>query len=172
MPLLHHALIRVAEACGDVVVVLAPDADVPSFPPGLPVRVARDLQEAEGPLAGLAAGLAAVSTARVLVVAGDMPRLSPPVLVEMLRVAQEAPVQAVALAEAGRARPLPCVLSTVQARAHAHALRRSGERSLRALLDSLRVAVIDESTWRHLDPRGGTLDDVDTPSDLHGGSIG
>jgi molybdopterin-guanine dinucleotide biosynthesis protein A len=168
MPLLHHAVIRVAEACGEVVVVLAPDADAPPFPPGLPVRVARDLLEAEGPLAGLAAGLAAVSTDRVLVAAGDMPRLSPPVLVEMLRVAHEAPVHAVALAEAGRTRPLPCVLSTARARTHAHALRRSGERSLRALLDSLRVAVIDEPTWRTLDPRGGTLHDVDTPGDLHG----
>ena len=58
MPLLHHAVIRVAEITGDVVVVLAPDAPEPSLPPGMPVRFVHDPREGEGPLAGAVAGLA------------------------------------------------------------------------------------------------------------------
>lgn len=166
--MLHHAVFRVAEACDDVVVVLAPDAQAPRFPPGVPVRIARDPREGEGPLAGLAAGLSEVSSELVLVAAGDMPDLAPPVLTEMLRVANDAPVQAVALSDGGRARPLPCVVRTDIGRSHAHALLRSGERSLRSLLDSCRVAVIDEATWHRLDPSRGTLHDVDAPEDLRG----
>jgi molybdenum cofactor guanylyltransferase len=166
VPLLQHPVTRLAEACGDVIVVLAPGAEVPLFPPGLPVRVAHDANEGEGPLAGLAAGLAAVSTDIALVAAGDMPRLAPPVLEEMLRVASAAPVDGVALQDGASFRPLPCVLRTTVAQTHAHALLHRGERSLRALLSSLRIAVIDEATWAALDPSRGSLLDVDAPEDL------
>jgi len=36
------------------------------------------------------------------------------------------------------------------------------------LLDALRVAAIDEPTWRALDPDGVTLHDIDRPEDLDG----
>ncbi len=57
VPLLHHAVLRVAEVADDVVVVLAPGASGAGLPPG--VRVANDPTEGEGPLAGLHAGLLA-----------------------------------------------------------------------------------------------------------------
>ncbi|MGH2589524.1 MAG: molybdenum cofactor guanylyltransferase, partial [Actinomycetota bacterium] len=84
MPLLHHAVLRLAEVCGDVVVVVAPDAVDPALPVGVPVRVARDATEGEGPLAGVYAGLLAVTTDVALVAGGDMPDLQTPVLLEML----------------------------------------------------------------------------------------
>jgi molybdopterin-guanine dinucleotide biosynthesis protein A len=158
----------VAEACGEVVVVLAPGAEAPAFGAGLVVRYAWDAREGEGPLAGLEAGLAEVATELALVTGGDMPYLSPAVLLEMLRVADEAPAEAVALADGGVARPLPCVVRVDRARANTRVLLRAGERSVRALLDSLRVAVIAEPTWRRLDPDRGTLRDVDRPGDLLG----
>jgi molybdopterin-guanine dinucleotide biosynthesis protein A len=167
-PLVQHAVVRLAEACGDVVVVLAPGASPPFLPPGLPVRLAFDDLEGEGPLAGIAAGLALIRVEHTLVAGGDMPDLSPVVLSEMLRVADEAPVDAVALQDGEGFRPLPCVLRTEPARTNAGALLRDGERRIRALLDSLRVAVIDEPTWTALDPSRGTVRDVDEPSDLAG----
>ncbi len=96
VPLLHHAVLRVAEVADDVVVVLAPGASGAGLPPG--VRVANDPTEGEGPLAGLHAGLlAAVRSDVAIVVAGDMPDIQPDVIREMLRVLEESGADAVAL---------------------------------------------------------------------------
>jgi molybdenum cofactor guanylyltransferase len=166
MPLLHHAVLRLAELTGDVVVVLAPDGTEPSVPPGVPVRFAHDPLEGAGPLAGAVAGLSMVDRDLAVLAGGDMPSLSIPVLLEMLRVASEAPVDAVALREGDRVRPLPVVVRVDVARDVAHALLHDGERSLRRWLQAVRVAVVDEATWTALDPERGTVLDVDEPSDL------
>ena len=165
LPLLHHAALRLAEVCDDVVVVLGPDGDVPALPPG--VRTARDANEGEGPLAGLQAGLAAVPRSdAALVVGGDMPDLQVAVVREMTRVLDEAGVDAVALSDGGRARPLPSVVRTVPAIAAVHALLHDGHRRLRDAIDALRTAVIDEATWTALDPARRSVFDVDEPGDL------
>ena len=166
VPLLHHAVLRLAEVTGDVVVVLAADVPVPTMPPGAPTRFARDAQPDEGPLAGAAAGLTLVDRDLALLVAGDMPELSTPVMLEMLRVAVEASVDAVALQDGDGFRPLPVVVRAAPGRATAHDLLHRGERSLRGWLQAMRVAVIDETTWMMLDPQRGTLSDIDTPGDL------
>jgi len=168
LPLLDHAVTRLAEACGRVVVAVAPGAEAPSFPPGLPVTIAYDADAYEGPLAGLVTALPHVPTEWLMVAAGDMPDLAPGVLLEMLRVAEEAQVDAVALLDGDRIRPLPCVLRVDPVRRNAPALLHDGERRFRAILDSLRVAVIDEATWTALDPNRGSLRDVDTPGDMPG----
>ena len=116
---------------------------------------------------GLVSGLEAASTELAFVAGGDMPDLSTAVLLEMLRVAGEAPVDAVALA--GR-RPVPA-RSRASCGSLPHgtpprSLLGAGERSLRSLLQALRTAVIDEPTWTALDPGRGTLHDVDEPGDL------
>ena len=100
--MLHRPVLRLAEVTGDVIVVLAPGADPPPMPPGVPVRVAHDAAEAEGPLAGVLAGLLMADTELAIVAGGDMPSLVTAVLLELLRVALEAPVDAVALAGRGR----------------------------------------------------------------------
>jgi molybdopterin-guanine dinucleotide biosynthesis protein A len=107
-----------------------------------------------------------VRTELALLAGGDMPQLQTPVLLEMLKVAGEAPVEAVALSDGERFRPLPTVLRAASARDAAHALLDSGRRRLRDLLDALRVAIIDEDTWHALDPDRRTLFDVDEPADL------
>jgi molybdopterin-guanine dinucleotide biosynthesis protein A len=82
-PLLDRSIAAVRSVASTVVVVLAPGAtrDLPAH-----VIVASDAQAFEGPLAGLAAGLAAMPPhiERVLVVGGDMPTLSTPVLALLL----------------------------------------------------------------------------------------
>jgi molybdopterin-guanine dinucleotide biosynthesis protein A len=166
MPLLHHAVLRLGEVCGPIVVVLSPDAVEPTMPPGLAVTFARDPTEGEGPLAGLRAGLVATTSDLALVTAGDMPDLQTRVLLELLQVADEAPADAVVLQDGERPRPLPCVVRTGDAADAAHALLHAGHRALHDLLDALRVAVIDEATWVALDPERRSLFDVDVPSDL------
>lgn len=166
IPLLHHPVLRLAEVTGDVVVVLAPGAPEPSVPPGAPARYARDPREGEGPLAGVVAGLGAVDRALAIIAGGDMPSLSTTVLLEMLRVAAESSVEAVALQDGDRTRPLPVVVQSARARDVGHALLHEGERSLHAWLQGMRVAVIDEATWTALDPGRGTLKDVDEPDDI------
>ena len=167
MPLLHHAVVRFAEVCPEVIVVLAPEAAEPSMPIGVRVRVVRDPTEGEGPLAGLHAGLlSAAGSEWALVAGGDMPDLQTAVLLEMLRVAAESPGNAVALQDGDAFRPLPCVVRTGPALDAAHMLLHAGRRRLRELLHALRTAVIDEPTWHMLDPDARTLLDVDTPEDL------
>jgi molybdenum cofactor guanylyltransferase len=161
----HHAILGVASVCPDVIVVAAPDVD-PDLPKGIPLLLQRDLAEGEGPLVAVANALSNVRTPLALVAGGDMPDLSRPVLLEMLHVAEEAGVDAVALQDADGYRPLPVVLRLRRARPIAAGLARSGERRLGTLLDALRLAVVDEATWRGLDPEGRTLFDVDTPADI------
>ncbi len=169
MPLLHHAVLRLAEITGDVVVTIAPGAAEPVMPPGTPARFVRDAREGEGPLAGAAAGLAAVDRDLTVIAGGDMPELSTAVVFHMLEVALHAEVDAVALQDDERFRPLPVVVRTRTSREAAHGLLHRGERSLRVWLQTLRTAVIDEPTWTALDPARATLRDVDVPDDLERG---
>jgi molybdopterin-guanine dinucleotide biosynthesis protein A len=158
----------VAEVTGDVLVVAAPGRP-PELPTGIRLLVQEDAIEGEGPLVALSNALANVATPLALVVGGDMPELARPVLLELLRVADDADVDAVALEDGDRFRPLPVVLRLRRARPVAAGLVRTGERRLRTLLDALRVAVVDEPTWHGLDPTGRTLFDIDTPADLEAG---
>jgi molybdopterin-guanine dinucleotide biosynthesis protein A len=112
------------------------------------------------------AGLLAARNDVALVAAGDMPELQTRVLIEMLRVADEADADAVALAQGETTRPLPCIVRTTRGIDVSHALLHDGRRALRDLLDALRTAVIEEQTWVALDPGRRTLFDVDEPSDL------
>jgi molybdopterin-guanine dinucleotide biosynthesis protein A len=70
---------RVVRLCGDVaaerVVVAAAGQELPALPPD--VAVVRDAVAGRGPLAGLAAGLAAIRAPAALVVPCDVPLLRP-----------------------------------------------------------------------------------------------
>jgi molybdopterin-guanine dinucleotide biosynthesis protein A len=149
-----------------VVVVIATRAATPSLPPDTRVRVARDTTEGEGPLAGIHAGLLAVTTTFAVVAAGDMPHLQRAVLIKMLDLADATSADAVALDDAGDVRPLPLVVRAEPAAQMADALLHSERRSVRDLLDALRVTFVAESTWRALDPSRRTLFDIDEPEDL------
>jgi molybdopterin-guanine dinucleotide biosynthesis protein A len=169
IPLLHHAVLRLAEVTGEVVVVLAPGDSEPPMPSGAPVRFARDARPGEGPLAGAVAGLAMVERGWAVLAGGDMPTLSIPVLREMVRVATEVPADAVALRRGDRVPPLPVVVRVGPAREAGRRLLRDGERSLSAWLRELRPAEIDERAWTALDPGRETLRDIDERSDLDHG---
>jgi molybdopterin-guanine dinucleotide biosynthesis protein A len=163
-PLLHHAIEAVRAVATDIVVVTGPDADT-DLPDG--VRLAHDPVAFEGPLAGLAAGLAALDPGvdRVVVVAGDMPSLMPAVLRRLLDTVASGPDAAI-LGRDGDTPPLPLALRRRRAQAAVGTLLDAGERRMRALPRVLDAEVIQESTWRLDDPAAATLRDIDTPEDL------
>lgn len=165
-PLLHHAVRATAAVCREVLVVTAPDRPAPDLPTVLSaLRTIPDPEPYGGPLVGLAAALAEVEQPLVLVVAGDMPAMVPALLREMLRVAGAEEPDAVVLLEGTEVRPLPCVLRS-DVRESVGRLLATGERSLRALLETLTLRPLSEPEWRAFDPEGRTLYDIDRPEDL------
>ena len=162
--LLERAIVAALAVASDVVVVIAPGLDRP-IPAG--ARLVHDTTEFQGPLAGLAVGLAALEPDldRAIVVGGDMPSLIPAVLAR-LSAALGATVDAAVLDVDDRSVPLPMAVQRYVALPVARSLLAAGEHRLRALPLALRVAVIAEGTWRLDDPGGLTLRDVDVPGDL------
>jgi molybdopterin-guanine dinucleotide biosynthesis protein A len=165
-PLLAHAVRRVAEVTPRILVVTTHGDPLPQLPPDLRVEFIRDVVEFEGPLRAAARGLAFVDRPWSIVAGGDMPDLQPSVLTALLRFGEERGATAAALGEGAGFRPLPCLLRTEAARAAAEELLARGERSVRALLVRLSVAVLEEEEWLRLDPGRRTLFDVDEPADL------
>jgi len=166
-PLLHLPIEVLASICDEVIVAVAP-GKAPTVPKiDVPIRVAYDAKEGEGPLAGLLAALRLTWTPLAMVVGGDMPELKDRVLVGMQRVIEgREDLEAVVLSDAKGPSPLPVVLHVAPARREAIKLMKAGSAGLRDLLLELQVAAIDEVDWRAMDPFGGTLHDVDVPGDL------
>jgi molybdopterin-guanine dinucleotide biosynthesis protein A len=171
-PLLHRAITAVAEVVDEIVVVVGADAAEPAPPLDLPVplRFARDALAGQGPLAGLAAGLAAASHPLALLVGGDQPDLRPALLRELQRrLTAEAggpPLDVVGLEEDGRLRPLPVALRVATAGPAAGVALAGGTRSLVGLFGRLRAGTLSPDRWRVLDPMGDSLRDIDTRHDL------
>ena len=163
-PLLHHAVAAVQIVATDLIVVIAPGASIEP-PPG--ARLVHDARAFEGPLAGLAAGLAALHPAvdRAVVVAGDMPSLAPAVLARLIEALGPS-VEAVVLESDGRLNPLPMALRPATALPAARRLLASGERRLGALPGAIPTHVIAEAAWRLDDPGASTLRDIDRQADL------
>ena len=129
-------------------------------------RCIDDPQPFEGPLAGLAAGLEKAASEVVIVVGGDMPLVEPDVLRLLVDRLRGGTCTVAVLQDGSQPRPLPMALTCNEAREAASAAIAAGERSLRAFLTRLRVAIVPEREWRVLDPEGDSLIDVDTPADL------
>jgi molybdenum cofactor guanylyltransferase len=123
-------------------------------------RTVRDHHAGAGPLAGIAAGLAACTTDWLLVIAGDMPHLDGALLDRMLELRAVDAVDAVGVRVAGLPEPLLCilhrrVLAVVERRVCAGRYKASG-----LLTDEgLTVTWIDDA-----DP--AALRNVNSPEDL------
>jgi molybdopterin-guanine dinucleotide biosynthesis protein A len=178
-PLLHHAVGGAASVAEVVVVVIGPGALDPVLPgiPGTRVVVARDVAARRGPLAGLAAGLSALSTLGggalvadpVLLVGGDMPTLVPSVLRALVAALEADEGLGAATLEADPPAILPMAVRPSLAGPAAAELLALDRRALRGLLARVPSAVIPAGAWRALDPDGRTLRDVDAPGDMPGG---
>ncbi|MDB4959974.1 MAG: molybdopterin-guanine dinucleotide biosynthesis protein [Myxococcales bacterium] len=129
-------------------------------------RTVRDQVDGGGPLAGIAAGLRAVSTPWLLVVAGDMPNLHP-AMIDLMIAARADDIDAIGLRVGGLPEPLFCML---HARAQGAVERRLAAKRYKAsgLLteEALRVRWIEEEALRAIDPELTALVNVNKPDDM------
>jgi molybdenum cofactor guanylyltransferase len=138
-------------------------------PAGHPARrlAARPVTDpGRGPLAAVAAALAALDADHVLVLAGDHPGLRVELLAHLAGLAGAA--EAVACRRGPRLEPLVAVYQRAPALALAEArlADAAGDHSLAGLLAGLRTLVVEEPQWRALDPDGRSFVDLDDPADL------
>ncbi len=146
---------RVAE------ILVSSPREVPGY------RTVADAVPGAGPLAGIAAGLAAAATPWLLVVAGDMPYVSG-ALIELVLAHAGDGVDAVGIRIGDLPEPLLCLLRVAAARPVV-AARLAGARlkASRLLTDGdLRVAWIAEPALRAIDPALRALFNVNEPGDL------
>ena len=128
------------------------------------VDVVADRVTGAGPLAGLAAALAAAGDADAVVcLAGDLPFLSPALLAALREQAPEA--DALAPRPAGRAEPL-CARYAVRLRAAVEARLAGGRLALHELLAEAATAWLDDGELAALDPDGMSFVNLNSPHDL------
>lgn len=136
-------------------------------------RTVADAVGGAGPLGGIAAGLAAATTPWLIVIAGDMPHVTGP-LIELMLAHATAEVDGVGLRAGGLPEPLLCVLRCAAARPVVEARLASGRlKASRLLTDGeLRVAWLDEPALRAIDPGLRALFNINEPADLDQASTG
>jgi molybdopterin-guanine dinucleotide biosynthesis protein A len=152
----------VSDVAAPVLVVAAPGQEWPEVPAG--VEVVRDAAEGNGPLQGLAAGLAGlVGRADAAIVTGcDTPFLSPPFLRRLVDLRDDSPI---CVPETdGFPRPLPGVYA-VAVLAEARALLADRRYRLGGLLDRLPARLVTAAEFTDLDPTLTALRNVNTPEE-------
>lgn len=117
-----------------------------------------------GPLAGIAAALAATHLPWNLIVACDLPYLSSAWLEWLLARAIRSRAQVVVPRTGRGLEPLAAVYRRECSSVIATALAR-GERKVIAVIEELRMDVVDQREWRELDPRALVLKNMNTPAD-------
>lgn len=153
--LLQRAVRIVREVAGDVIVVARAGQEAPAG-----VRVVHDPVEDLGPLAGIAAGLAASTTDVNVVIACDMPLIKSAVLARLVALRGDADI-CVAVAD-GHASPLCAVYRSTVA-AVADELLAGGERRVMALLDRVQTKRVDAAAFRDIDPHLDSFVSCNTP---------
>lgn len=160
-PLLHIVCERVAQVCPQVVVATSAGGMSGDAPAG--VEVVRDEKPGQGPLAGMQAGLRAAAFDYALVVACDMPFLSPSLLRYMADLPRD--YQALLPEWQGRRHPL----HAIYARACLpviNALLSEGQRSVQELLARVDVRLLSQGDIRQRDPAGLSLFNLNDAQDL------
>ena len=159
LTLAEHAAAALSAAC-DPCIEVGPGAS--------PLPAVQEVPPGSGPLAGLVAGWHALRFEHghdgpVLVLATDMPRVTP----ELLRMLADAETGDSVVPEAGgRLQPL-CARYSAEALAVADALVAEGERAMQALLDATPYRRLAEADWSRVAPADAFVD-LDTPADLEG----
>ena len=119
-----------------------------------------DAIEDQGPLAGIAAGLASSTSDLNIVVACDMPLINPAVLQRLAALIDDNDA-CVAVVD-GHASAL-CGVYRSRIAKDAQALLDSGERRVMRLLDRIKTKRVDAAAFRDIDPDLRTFISVDTP---------
>lgn len=130
-------------------------------------RTVVDPVPGQGPLAGIAAGLAAATTPWLFVIAGDMPYLHR-ALIELVLSRGDAGCDAVGIRIGGLAEPLCSAMHVAAWRPIVTERLAAGRLKASALLtdEDLRVRWIEEAEVRAIDPELRALHNVNAPEDL------
>ena len=146
-----------ATLCEDVALVGGePPADAPG-------RFVDDVPGPRCALRGLIGALEAFDTQKVLVVATDLPLLTPELLLALVAWPD---ADAVVPDPEGGPQPLCALYRREPALARARANFESDRLALRALLDALETDYLGPSDLAAVDPLGRALHNVNTPDDL------
>lgn len=137
----------------------------------MPLRTIPDLPVIEGskespcgPLGGIATALTYTHSPWNLIVACDLPYLSEAWLDWLLARAVHSREQAVVPRTVRGLESLAAVYRRECAATIAVALAR-GVRKVTEAIGELRIEIVEERAWRHLDPRGMVLQNMNTPED-------
>ena len=149
--MLERVARTVGEIAGDVLIVGRRDQGAPTV---------HDAVEDKGPLAGIAAGLAASKTDLNVVVACDMPLVKAAVLRRLVEEIGDHDA-CVAMID-GHASAL-CGVYRSRVAKDAHTLLDQGERRVMRLLDRIKTKRVDAALFRDIDPELLTFLSVDTP---------
>jgi molybdopterin-guanine dinucleotide biosynthesis protein A len=165
--LLERVVRQVATVAEDVAVVAvaAPGQELPPLPPW--VILARDPVRSRGPLQGLAAGLAALPDRVELAyaTATDVPFLQSGWI---SRLADLIGTHDLAIPHCkGYYHPLAALYRRAAAMPAIENLLRADRRRLILLMDALSTRVVTEEELLAVDPRLGTLRNLNTPEDYH-----
>lgn len=148
--------IRIArEVAGEVIVVAREGQPVPAQ-----VRVVHDSLAAQGPLAGIADGLAASATDRNVVIACDMPLVSAAVLRRLLSWLDD---HDACIAMVDGHPSVLCGVYRSRVEPIARQLLGDGERRVTALVDRLKTKRVDAAAFRDIDPDLASFFSCDTP---------
>jgi len=158
--------LAVAARVAEPVVLVAPEGH-----PARRVAAPAVADPGLGPLAAVAAALAALEAEHVLVLAADHPGLRVELLAHLVALAGRAGAagpEAVACRRGPRLEPLVAVYRRLPALAAARSRLAGppGGHSLQGLLADLRTLVVEEPDWRRLDPDGRSFVDLDNADDL------
>lgn len=158
----HLASILVA--CCVETLIVARDLDhTPGY--AIPhVRVTFDRTPGIGPLMGLYSGLSAITTARALVIAVDLPFVQPTLLSFLLSEPLTADTLLVPLVH-----DVPQVMLALYPRTLVPIVKEQlerGRRDLRCLLEVAPVQFVEEARLREVDPQLRSFVNINTPEEL------
>ena len=177
-PLLSRVLRRVAGAAAPIVVVAAPDQELPELA-DLPVTVTRDHVADRGPLEGIRAGLSALSAgaappAAAFVSSTDVPFLAPEIVRRLAALRAEgiegSPAEVVVARTEGRYHPL-CAVYALGVLPRVEALLAADRLRPFFLFEQSRTVVADEAllladgALAAADPALRSLQNVNTPEE-------
>lgn len=160
--LLQHVIDRVAPLVQELIIVRAPNQQLPPIESPRAVQVIEDAYPGTGPLGGIYSGLLAAVAERCLAVACDMPLLSPPLLQELQRRAAACDVVMPVL-------EYPEPLHAVYARICLQPMRArldAGQLKITGFLRAVHVCYMRDTECRTLDPDLRSFINTNTEDDL------
>jgi molybdopterin-guanine dinucleotide biosynthesis protein A len=159
-PLIEHLLARVA-GLGDEILITTNQPQGYSY---LGVKLVADSVPGSGALVGLKTALSAAQGSSVLVLACDMPFVSRPLLQHLIRLAPQADV--VIPQHGGNYEPLHAVYNKYNCLLALETALEAGEKRLFSFFPLVQVAIVGEVELAHLDPKGSSFININTPEEL------